>query len=254
MNTSGRGIEGYPQANPLTQDLINPSDSSPGAQGGTTNLVTRTLNWFEKWLLALVLGGFVAGIVVASISQPVVNQVDATINMFMDWYAFIAPLAIFLILSPSLARMFATKSMGTFGLLVLSWFVIRKVLASIWAVAFVLIVFRIPLLPQGSVSLADGLEQTLGSLGNMMLTSSYFWAMYAAVGVALVSTKVEVLTRFLEKIMDVVEVAGSYLMPLMPIFMFAIGAYIYGLPDNVQEQVGLDAEAKSVLFDLNIWG
>ena len=183
-----------------------------------------------------------------------IDQVDSTINMFMDWYAFIAPIAIFLILSPSLARMFATRKTGTFGLLVLNWFAIRKVLASLWAIAFVLIVFRIPILPQGSVSLTDGLGQTLSSLGNMMLTSSYFWAMYAAVGVALVSTKVEVLTRFLEKIMDVVEVAGSYLMPLMPIFMFAIGAYIYGLPDNVQEQVGLDAEGKSVLFDLNIWG
>ena len=254
MNTSGRGIEGSPQASSLTQVPIDSSDSSSGAQGSSTNLVKRAMNWFEKWLLALVLGGFIAGVVVASISQPVVDQVDSTINMFMDWYAFIAPLAIFLILSPSLARMFATRSMGTFGLLVLSWFAIRKVLASLWAVAFVLIVFRIPIVPQGSVSLADGLEQTLGTLGNMMLTSSYFWAMYSAVGVALVSTKVEVLTRFLEKIMDVVEVAGSYLMPLMPIFMFAIGAYIYGLPDNVQEQVGLDAEGKSVLFDLNIWG
>ena len=164
MNTSGRGIEGSPQASSLTQDPIDSSDSSSGAQGSSINLVTRTMNWFEKWLLALVLGGFIAGVVVASISQPVVDQVDSTINMFMDWYAFIAPLAIFLILSPSLARMFSTRSMGTFGLLVLCWFAIRKVLASLWAVAFVLIVFRIPILPQGSVSLADGLEQTMGSL------------------------------------------------------------------------------------------
>ena len=36
--------------------------------------------------------------------------------------------------------------------------------------------------------------------------------------------------------------------------MFAIGAYIYGLPSNVQEQVGLDAEGRSVLVHLNIWG
>ena len=248
------GLEGTPQANQALKDLSDPAESSPSAQTNSTNLVMRTINWFEKWLLVLVLGGFVAGIAVASISQPVIDQVDSTINMFMDLYAFIAPIAIFLILSPSLARMFATRKTGTFGLLVLNWFAIRKVLASLWAIAFVLIVFRIPLLPEGSVSLADGLGQTLGSLGDMMLTSSYFWAMYAAVGVALVSTRVEVLTRFLEKIMDVVEGAGSYLLPLMPVFMFGIGAYIYGLPDNVQEQVGLNAEGKSVLLDLNIWG
>ena len=247
------GLEGTPEAHPAPEDLLDPAESPPSATG-STNLIMRTINWFEKWLLVLVLGGFVAGIVVASISQPVIDRVDSTINMFMDWYAYIAPIAIFLILSPSLARMFATRKTGTFGLLVLNWFAIRKVLASLWAIAFVLIVFRIPILPQGSVSLADGLGQTLGSLGDMMLTSSYFWAMYAAVGVALVSTRVEALTRFLEKIMDVVEGAGSYLLPLMPVFMFGIGAYIYGLPDNVQEQVGLSAEGKSVLLDLNIWG
>ena len=36
--------------------------------------------------------------------------------------------------------------------------------------------------------------------------------------------------------------------------MFGIGAYIFGLPDNVREQVGLEREAQSVLLDLNIWG
>ena len=40
----------------------------------------------------------------------------------------------------------------------------------------------------------------------------------------------------------------------MPIFMFAIGAYIYGLPENVREQIGLTAEGQSVLFNLDIWG
>ena len=111
-----------------------------------------------------------------------------------------------------------------------------------------------PFLAQGSLSLSDGIMQTLESLGNMMLTSSYFWAMYAAVAVSLVSTRIEWLTRLLEKIMDGVEVAGSYLMPLMPVFMFAIGAYIYGLPDNVQEQVGLGEEGRRALLNLNIWG
>lgn len=254
MYISGKGIEGTLQVDPVAEDVSGPSESALKTRVIRKNLISKTMNWFEKWILVLVIGGFIGGVAVASISQPVIQQVDSTINMFMDWYGFIAPIAIFLILSPSLARMFATRSMGTFGLLVLTWFAVRKVLASFWAIAFVLIVFRISILPQGSVSLADGLGQTLGSLGDMMLTSSYFWAMYAAVGVALVSTRIEALTQILEKIMDVVEAAGSYLMPLMPVFMFAIGAYIFGLPDNVQQQVGLDAEGKSVLFELNIWG
>jgi len=224
------------------------------ADSTNANFARRAINWFEKWLLVLVLGGFIAGILVASVSQPVINQVDSTINMFMDLYEYVAPVAIFLILSPSLARMFATRKTGKFGLLVINWFAIRKILASLWAIIFVLAVFRIPILPQGAVSLGDGLGQALTAVGDMMLTSTYFWAMYAAVAVSLISIKVERLTRLLESIMDRVELLGSYLLPLMPVFMFGIGAYIYGLPDNVQEQVGLDTQGKSVLLDLNIWG
>ena len=220
----------------------------------SANFSRRLMNWFEKWLLILVVGGFIGGILVASISQPVVDQVDSTINMFMSVYDYVAPVAIFLILSPSLARMFSSRKTGKFGILIMNWFALRKILASLWAIAFVLIVFRIPILPQGSVSMTDGLSQAFTSVGEMMLTSTYFWAMYAAVAVSLISTKVERLTRLLEKIMDAVEMLGGYLLPIMPVFMFGIGAYIYGLPDNVQEQVGLDSQGKSVLLDLNIWG
>ena len=237
---------------PLTTAQRSPSLTDE--RSTDARAISRVVNWFEKYLLILVIGGLISGIVVASVSQPVIDRVDMTINLFMDLYEFVAPLAIFLILTPSLARMFATRKTGKFGLMVINWFAIRKVLASLWAIVFVLIVFRIPILPQGSVSLADGLGQTMGSLGDMMLTSTYFWAMYAAVAVALISVRIERLTRLLEKIMDVVEVVGSYLLPLIPIFMFGIGAYIYGLPDNVQEQVGLDSQGKSILIDLNIWG
>ena len=85
----------------------------------------------------------------------------------------------------------------------------------------------------------------------MATTSTYFWAMYTAIAISVLSIKVHILTRFLENIMNGVEVAGSYLMPAMPVFMFGIGAYIYGLPENVQEQVGLEAEARSVLLNPN---
>ena len=217
-------------------------------------VLTGFINWLEKYILVLVIGGLFAGIGVASISQPVVDQVDSVINTFMDLYDFVAPIAIFLILTPSLARLFSTRSMGKFGLFVIKWYAVRKVLACFWAILFILVVFRIPILPQGSLSLADGIVQTMKSLGVMATTSTYFWAMYAAIGISLASTRVPTLTRALENLMNVVEVAGSYLMPAMPIFMFGIGAYIYGLPDNVQAQVGLGTEARSVLHDLDIWG
>ena len=242
---------------PANTDELLSEGVAPGSTGSGTiesSVLASPVNWFEKYLLVLVIGGLVAGIWVASFSQTLVDSVDSTVNLFMDGYGYVAPAAIFLILTPSLARMFASQHMGWFGLFVLGWFAGRKILAGVWAVAFVFLVFRIPVLPQGSLSLAEGTMQTLESLGRMMLTSSYFWAMYAAVAVSLVSRKIERLTRLLEKIMDGVELGGSYLMPIMPVFMFAIGAYIYGLPDNVQEQVVLGEEGRSVLVDLNIWG
>jgi Na+/H+-dicarboxylate symporter len=88
----------------------------------------------------------------------------------------------------------------------------------------------------------------------MAATSPYFWAMYAAVFTALISMKVQRLASYLEGILNGLEQAGSYLMPIMPVFMFAIGAYIYGLPQNVQDQIGLGPEGTSALANLNIWG
>ena len=202
----------------------------------------------------MVIGGLIGGIAVASFSQPLVDRVDAIITLFMDMYSYVAPFGIFLILAPSLARLFSIRSMGSFGLSVIRWYAVRKLLACLWAIIFILIVFRIPFLPQGSLSLADGLIETTKSLGVMASSSSYFWAMYAAVIVALISMRVPSLAGYLEKILSGFESRGSYLMPVMPIFMFAIGAYIYGLPENVQEQVGLGAEGRKVLTNLNIWG
>ncbi len=232
------------------------SQSPPFRRSRTmvANVITRAMSWLEKYLIVFVIGGLFAGMGVASISQPVVDQVESVINVFMDLYGLLAPIAIFLILTPSLARIFTTRSMGKFGLFVIKWYAVRKVLACLWAILFILIVFRIPILPQGSLSLAEAVTQTMHTLIVMATTSSYFWAMYAAIIVSLISTRVPIVTRVLEKMMNVVEMAGSYLMPAMPVFMFGIGAYIYGLPGHVLEQVGIEAGASSVLLDLNIWG
>ena len=254
MKNPLRGRQDRAPGETVSHEAVSQSPPLHQSTAIGADVLTTFINWLERYLLVLVLGGLFAGIGVASISQPVVDQVDSVINAFMDLYDLVAPIAIFLILTPALARLFSTRTMGKFGLFVIRWYAIRKVLACLWAIIFILAVFRIPILPQGSLSLADGITQTMKSLGVMATTSTYFWAMYAAIGISLASTRVPILSRALEKVMNVVEVAGSYLMPVMPVFMFGIGAYIYGLPGHVQEQVGLGAEARSVLLDLNIWG
>ena len=92
---------------------------SEGVDPGSTrtgtiesSILASPVSWFEKYLLVLVIGGLVAGIWVASFSQTLVDYVDSTVNLFMDGYGYVAPIAIFLILTPSLARLFATPEYG----------------------------------------------------------------------------------------------------------------------------------------------
>ena len=256
MKSSHQARRGAALADPASQDAAKARRSPLFLQWTalSADVYTRFMSWLERYLLIFVMGGFLAGLGVASMSDSVVDQVDSIINTFMGMYDILAPIAIFLILTPSLARLLSTRTMGMFGLFVIKWYAIRKLLACLWAIIFILIVFRIPILPQGSLSLTDGITQTVKSLAVMATTSTYFWAMYAALIVSLISTRVPILTRVLEKIMNLIEVAGSNLMPIMPVFMFGIGAYIFGLPANVQEQVGIGTEARDVLLDMNIWG
>ena len=131
MKRSRGGRPGKTSDDTVPEDVENLSQAPPLQQsaGISANLLTRSMNWLEKCLLIFVIGGLIAGIGVASVSQPVIDQVDSVINVFMDLYDLVAPIAIFLILTPSLARLFSTRRMGRFGLFVIRWYAIRKILA-----------------------------------------------------------------------------------------------------------------------------
>ena len=212
------------------------------------------VNWFEQYIIAFVLGGFVAGILGAKVSSSFGNFVDRIIAGFIDGYGFVAPVAIFIILTPALSRMFKTKEMGSFGVYVIQWYAVRKVLACVWAIAFIALVLRLPFTPEGSASIGAAMSQSLRSLGSMALTSPYFGAMYASIIVALISLRVSVVFRVFNSALSGIEGGGRYIIPVMPIFMVAIGAYVYGLPTNVPEQIELEAGGEQILYTLNIWG
>ncbi len=149
MKNPDHGRPGPVPMDTAYRDAESTSHSPPFHRSRTmvASVFTGAMSWLEKYLIVFVIGGLLAGIWVASISQPVVDQVDSVINGFMDLYGLLAPIAIFLILTPSLARLFTTRTMGKFGLFVIKWYAVRKVLACLWAILFILIVFRIPILP-----------------------------------------------------------------------------------------------------------
>jgi len=70
----------------------------------------------ETFLPTLSVLGFIVGIYAASVSKGFSEAVDTSINGFIDFYGWVAPFAIFFILTPSLSRMIhAREGRGIFN-------------------------------------------------------------------------------------------------------------------------------------------
>ncbi len=210
--------------------------------------------WFEKYLALASVLGFVGGIFIAKYSHEFSEYINTIISAFVEGYDFIAPGIIFIILAPSLARMFLTRRESRFGGYVFKWFLIGKLLACLWAIIFTVLIFRFPFMPESTPSFLHAMKQTIGSMGEMVLHSSYFWAMYLSIAMAFMSTKIRLISRILVNTLEGVEVAAPYFLPLIPLFMAAIGAYIYALPANINTQINLGEGIKGVLHTISIFG
>ncbi len=192
-------------------------------------------------LLPLVsIGALIAGVGAGSVSGPLSASVMSIANAFIDGYSYGAPVLIFIVLAPVLSRIFSTRQRGKFGLYVVGWLSVTKILALLWAVAFTVTVFQLPLVSDSSVSLGSALSQTGRTLLITLTTSQFFWAIYAAIVTGAVAIKVKSLARILEQGVTFIEHAGQYIQPLIPLFMFAVGVYVQSLPGTLAEQIGLE--------------
>lgn len=232
----------------------SPSFPSAGSAMTLRGAYERFLALLEKMMLPLTVGSFAAGILIAKYSAGFTGWINSLVGGFVEGYGIIAPVAIFLILTPSLARMFKTRSLGRFGAYVIWWSALRKLMACFWGVLFTAVVFQLPFFPQQATSIGEAALQTVQSLSQMMTTSPYFWAMYLSVGTALIATKARFLFRVLEKTLDGVEAAGRFFIPFIPLFMLAIGAYVYGLPAHLGEQIELEAGMEQALQPFTVLG
>ena len=186
-----------------------------------------------------------AGILMGTASSQLSNTVTSAASAFIDVYGYGAPVLIFIVLAPALSRIFSTRREGTFGIYVVSWLAVSKVLAMLWAVAFTAVIFGIPLVPDHAVSAGDALSQTVRSLLSTLVGSQFFWAIYVAIATGVVAIRVKPIATLLEKGVSGVEHAGQYLQPLIPAFMFAVGVYVQALPNQLNDQIGLNATATS---------
>jgi hypothetical protein len=194
-------------------------------------------------------GGMAAGAASESLSDFTISSAEA----FIDSYSLLAPALIYVVLAPVLSRILSTRRRGRFGVYVIGWLAVTKVLALLWAVVFTAVVFHLPLVSHTSASVGGALFQTLKSVLETLLISHFFWAVYAAIIVGLVATRVKPLAAVLEKGVTAIEHLGQYMQPVIPLFMFAVGVYVQALPRSLEDKIGLEGTA--IRFQtLNILG
>lgn len=180
-----------------------------------------------------------AGMITGALSERLSDIVHSSAETFVDWYAYGAPVLIFIVLAPVLSRILSTKRRGQFGVYVIGWLAVTKLLALLWAVLFTVAVFGLPLVSEHSSSVASALSQTSRSVLNTLVMSQFFWAIYAALATGLVATRIRRLAELLEKGVTAIEHLGQYIQPVIPVFMFAVGVYVQSLPRSLEDQIGL---------------
>ena len=194
----------------------------------------------EKRLPILTVAAFIFGILISKYIPAFSDAVNTGVSKFIDFYGYVAPLAIYFILAPSLARIINSGkgSGGKFAGFAVLWLSLRRLASLFFAVAFTGLVFGMPLVSPGHTNVMQSILQTIKSLGWMMTHSTYFFAMYAAVITVAVSTKWHRIERYMNACASGIEVFGQASVPLVPLFMLAIGSYVYGLPQNLAGQLG----------------
>lgn len=200
-------------------------------------------NKLEKYMVLITVLSFVLGIYLASLLPPFSDFINSMMDSFINGYGVIAPLVIFIVLAPALSRIFSSREAGKFGGYVIKWFTVRKFFAAVFGAVITAMIFGFAIFPESSLSITEAIFFTLKSLWTMMLTSYYFYAVYASIIVSVVAIKIEKLANGLQSVVKGVENVGQYFELVIPFFMLAIGAYVYALPQNIAAQT---AEISSV--------
>jgi len=211
---------------------------------------------FEQYSPVVGVLFFLLGIGIASKSATFAEIIDQGMSGLIDVYQYLAPIAIYVILTPSLTKIIATnrgngaKFVGN----TLFQFAELRLLACIWGVIFTAIVFGLPLYINGTLGFAGSALRTLESTGWMLTHSPYFFAIYAVLFTVVISLKITKISIFLNKAVEGIETAGRYLIPLVPFFMLAIGAYLYYLPQSIQGELATNGGAIVYLNTLEVFG
>jgi len=200
---------------------------------------TKFVSRFEKFLPIIVVLSFIIGISISGIPW-ISNAVYESVDGFIGLYGLVAPVIIFMILAPAFSRVARCRKgqQGNFFGFVLTWMTIGRLLSLIFAVLFTWLVFGLPFYStSGANTLLEAVKTTGKNLVHMLTTSQYFYAMYLAVVAMFVAKRVRLVERIMLKCLQGVEITGQYLLPLVPLFMVAVGVYVAELGTRLNDQI-----------------
>ena len=195
------------------------------------------LEALERHLSWLSLVCFVIGIFWANQSIDFAHFISGLMEGFIDGYSYIAPMAIYLILTPTLIKLVGSAAHGKrFAAYTIIWFAKVRLLACVYAVIVTAVVFDLPLYAQAG-GFTDAVVKSLHSLGWMLANSVYFYAVYASLITVAIVSRFPKPAAFLAKGVDLVELLGRIIVPIIPFMMLAVGAYVTILPSILEEEL-----------------
>ncbi len=215
------------------------------------NIYRSILDNLERYLPFLTILSFISGILSARYFPGVGNNVTSGMSDLIDLYEYIAPFIIYFVLAPSIARIIELGR-GYFASYAVLWLIRLRLYACLWSIAFTAFVFRLPLYTNSGGSFGKSIAQSLSAFVTTMTHSTYFYAIYAAFITAVFLKRYKIVGNVLGKIYALIEKLGELFLPLVPVFMFAIGAFIYTLPHELNDHLAMKELTGARLADLNL--
>ncbi len=200
--------------------------------------ISRAYYFYDKYNVIFVIAAFPLGVLAAAHLPFIMGISSAAVEKFIDLLCFLAPLAIFIVLAPSLAALFQEKGGSGFIGKIFIWFSVTRIIAAVWAVLFTSLVLGLPFFASSPAPGSDlTVTRSLAVIGRTLLVNPIFIAIWSSSLLALAALHFNKLYKALRLSAQAIDSIGNYLSPFIPLMMFILGGYIFSLPGILQSSL-----------------
>jgi len=204
-------------------------------------IIEKILLFTERYSLPVSLVFFFFGIGFTR-KDPIVGEIVSTgISNLVNVYSYFVPFLLYFLITPALLKIviLAEKHGNGWLLSVLRQFTLARILAIVYSCIALSLIFQLPLFSSAAEGSFFTAMQNVGQqLLKALFFSTFLYGIYAAVLTMFIAQRFEVLKRFFTLVGDGIEKLGEYFILLSPLFMFALGGFLYHLPTYLEESVG----------------